>query len=100
VEEIATAAEGLRIEEWGPFPSEVSTRAFQARFHDEYIASEGHELPFFREDLPVLREGETLREGSRLFRKESLLDDFAFVQEEGPKPCREEQHAGAKGMIP
>ena len=100
VEEVAAVAERLRIEERGRLPSEVATRAFEARLQDEDVFGEGHQLPLFREDLPVLHECETLREWLRRFRKESLLDDLALVQEEGAEPSRQEQHAGAKGMIP
>src|SRR5256886_1556637 len=100
VEEVTAIAERFRIEEGRALPSKVSARAFEARFHDEDVVGERHELPLFWKDLPVLREGEALREGTRLFWKESTLHHLALVQEEGPEPGCEEQHAGAKGMIP
>src|SRR3989442_13401596 len=66
VEEVTAIAERFRIEEGSALPSKVSARAFEARFHDEDVVGERHELPLFWKDLPVLREGEALREGTRL----------------------------------
>src|SRR5437879_7909193 len=91
VEEVAAVAERLRIEERGRLPSEVAARAFEARFQDEDVIGESHEFPLFREDFPVIHEGEALREGLRLFRQATLLASLTHYQVEADEPSTRAQ---------
>src|SRR5947208_11685977 len=81
-------------------PCPVSAGPFQPRLEDEDLVGEAHQIPLLGQDLPILHEAQSLRDGLLVLREESLVDDRPYVQEDGAEPCRDEQHPVAKRLRP
>jgi hypothetical protein len=96
MQQLPPEPEVFRLQEGGTLGRPMATCPFEAGLDDEHVFGEGKEVPFLVEGFPIFHKGESTRNGVGIFREETLLDDFALVEEERAKPRGEKEHRAAK----
>src|SRR5206468_10790634 len=96
VQELASVAEVLRLEERRAHRRAIAAGPLQARLDDEDLIRAGHEVTLLVQDFPVFDQGEAIREGIGVHREEPLVDDRPLIEYERAEPRRQEEHGARR----
>src|SRR3989441_3635379 len=100
VQKVAAVAEVLGFEERrAPGPA-VAPRSLETGLAYQDLRRARHQVAVLRQDFPLFPERETVPQGRRFPRGQSLLDDGRVVEQERAEPSRQEEHrAGRNGSV-
>jgi len=100
MKQLSAVPEVLGLEERRAVGRPIAACSLEARLDDEHSFGEGQEVALLVQDLPVLDQRESIRDGVGVLRKQALLENVPAVDQERSEPGREEEHLAAKEVDP